>query len=218
MDISNLLSGVIGNTVASTLAKKLYIDESKAKWIMTAAVPLIIAAINYNAKNKNQASSINNALDNHSGGILGNIAGLFSQDSEADGGKIIGHVFGNNAGFVTDNLSEKSGLSTGQVGSALAVLAPLVMGFLGQQKQAQSGGGGIGDLLGGLLGGGGQSSAGGGLLGSLVGSVLGGGKPAAQSNDGMGALADLAGQFFNQQNNSTQRGNALDSLAGLFGR
>lgn len=217
MDISNLLSGVIGNTVASTLAKKLNIDESKAKWVMTAAVPLIIAAINYNAKNKNQSASINNALDNHSGGILGNLAGLFSQDSEADGSKIIGHVFGNNVGFVTDNLSQKSGLSTGQVGSALAVLAPLVMGYLGQQKQAQSSGGGIGDLLGGLLGGGGQS-AGGGLLGSLMGSVLGGGKPAAQSNDGMGALADLAGQFFNQKNSASQRGNALDSLAGLFGK
>ena len=216
MDISNLLSGVIGNTVASTLAKKLNIDESKAKWVMTAAVPLIIAAINYNAKNKNQSASINNALDNHSGGVLGNLAGLFSQDSEADGSKIIGHVFGNNAGLVTDNLSQKSGLSSGQVGTVLSVIAPLVMGYLGQQKQAQSGAGGIGDLIGGLLGGGGQSS-GGGLLGSLVGSVLGGGKP-AQSNDGMGALADLAGEFFKQGNNTAQRGNVLDSLAGLFGK
>lgn len=219
MNISDLITGSIGSTVTSSIARMLNIDESKAKWVVSAAVPLMIAALNYNAKNKDQAGNIDNALSQHSGGILGNLSGLLSGGASEDGSKIIGHIFGNNTNYVTDNLSQKSGLSAGQVGSVLAVLAPVVMGYLGQQKQSQSSS--ATDLLGSLLGGGGQQSAGGGLLGGLLGSVLGGGsrqQAAPAGGDAMGALVNLAGDFFNKGNNSSQAGNVLDNLAGLFGR
>lgn len=216
MNISDLISGGIGSTVISSVARMLNIEESKAKWVVSAAVPLMIAALNYNAKNKNQASNIDNALSQHSGGVLGNLSGLLSGGASDDGNKIIGHIFGNNTGFVTDNLSQKSGLSSSQVGTVLSVLAPVVMGYLGQQKQSQSSS--AGDLLGSLLGGGGASSGGGGLLGSLIGSVLGGGKPAASNSDGMGALVNLAGDFFGNKNNASQAGSVLDNLAGLFAK
>lgn len=215
MNISDLISGGIGSTVISSVARMLNIEESKAKWVVSAAVPLMIAALNYNAKNKNQASNIDNALSQHSGGILGNLSGLLSGGASEDGNKIIGHIFGNNTGFVTENLSQKSGLSSSQVGTVLSVLAPVVMGYLGQEKQAQSSS--AGDLLGSLLGGG-SSSGGGGLLGNLIGSVLGGSKPAAASSDGMGALVNLAGDFFGNKNNASQAGSVLDNLAGLFAK
>lgn len=222
MNISDLISGGIGSMITSQVARVLNIDESKAKWVVSAAVPLMIAALNYNAKNKNQAASIDNALNQHSNsGILDNLAGLLGGGAQEDGSKIIGHIFGNNTGYVEQNLSEKSGLSTGQVGSILSILAPVVMGALGQQKQQAQSGGGAMDLIGSLLGGGGQSAgnAGGGLLGSLIGSVLGGGqRQAAAPAGGLGSLVDLAGDFFNQQNSSSQRGNVLDSLAGMFAR
>ncbi len=218
MNITDLVTGGIGSSITSTVARTLNIDESKAKWVVSAAVPLMIAALNYNAKNKNQGASIDQALDQHSGSIFGNLAGLLSGGPTEDGNKIVGHIFGNNTGFVTQNLSQKTGLSAGQIGSVLAVLAPVVMGYLGQQKQQSQSGGGVADLIGGLLGGG-QSSGAGGLLGGLLGSVLGGGRQqAAPSGGDLGGLAELAGQFFNQQSNAGQRGNVLDSLAGMFGR
>lgn len=219
MNITDLITGGIGSTVTSSVAKMLNIDESKAKWIVSAAVPLMIAAINYNAKNKNQGANIDRALDQHSGGIFDNLAGLFSGGGSDDGNKIVGHIFGNNTGYVTENLSQKTGLSSGQVGSVLSVLAPVVMGYLGQQRQSQSAG--IGDLLGGILGGGQSNSAAGGLIGGLLGSVFGGGQQQAapSGGDGLGALADLAGEFFSQKNApGQQQANVLDSLAGLFGR
>lgn len=218
MNIADLVSGGIGSTVTSSVSRMLNIDEGKAKWVVSAAVPLMIAALNYNAQNKNQGESINRALDQHSGNIFGNLAGALSSGSTAsDGAKIVNHIFGKNTDYVTQNLSQKSGLSSGQIGNILAILAPVVMGFLGQQKQRSSGGG-IADLVGGLFGGG-QSSGASGLLGGLIGSVLGGGdRQAAPANDGLGALAQLAGEFFNQKNSPSQPANVLDSLAGMFGR
>jgi hypothetical protein len=219
MNIGDLITGGIGSTVTSSVARMLNIDESKAKWVVSAAVPLMIAALNYNAKNKGQGASIDNALDQHSGNVLGNLGGLLSGGATSDGNKIVNHIFGKNTGFVTDSLSQKSGLSSGQIGSVLAILAPVVMGFLGQEKK-QSQVSGVGDLIGGLLGGGQSNNAAGGLLGGLLGSVLGGGQQAAPSagGDGLGALAGLAGEFFSQQNSGRPNANVLDSLAGLFGK
>lgn len=219
MNIAELISGGIGSTVTSTVARTLNIEEGKAKWVVSAAVPLMIAALNYNAQNKNQEANINQALDQHAGGIFGNLAGAIAGGPSNDGTKIVNHIFGKNTGFVEQNLSQKSGLSTGQISSLLAILAPVVMGFLGQNRQQAQGAGGIGDLIGGLLGGGQQASAGGGLLGGLLGGLFGGGQQAApQQAGGMGMLADLAGEFFSQKQNPNQGANVLDSLAGLFGR
>lgn len=218
MNIADLISGGVGSTVTSSASKMLNIDEGKAKWVVSAAVPLMIAALNYNAKNKNQGEQIDRALEQHSGGILANLAGaLSSRDTTSDGSKIVNHIFGKNTDYVTQNLSQKSGLSAGQIGGLLAMLAPVVMGFLGQQKR-NTNTGGVADLVGGLLGGGAQNSGGGGLLGGLIGSVLGGGRQAAPANDGLGMLTQLAGEFFNHQGGNTPKSNVLESLAGLFGR
>jgi hypothetical protein len=176
MNISDLISGGIGNMAASSISKKLNIEEGKAKWLIAAAVPLMIAAINYNAKKKNQEANINKALDQHSGGILGNLTNAFTGNNTDDGNKIIGHIFGNNKDYVTQNLSENSGLSSGQVSSALATLAPIVMGFLGKEKKSQASSGGVGDLLGSLLGGGQTQKSSGGMLGGLLGGMLAGNK------------------------------------------
>lgn len=220
MNITDLISGGIGSKAIASIAKVLNIDESKAKWVVAAAVPLMIAALNYNSKkSKEGEEGLNKALDQHSGGILDQIGNLFGQGPTEDDNKIVNHMFGRNTNVVTDNIAAKTGLSSSQIGGALAILAPIVMGYLGKEKQQSSAGGGIGDLLGSVLGGGqSNSSAGGGLLGSLLGSVLGGGSNQSSSQGDLGGLADLAGDFFNQENDANKKGSILDSLAGMFGK
>ncbi|MEP6704011.1 MAG: DUF937 domain-containing protein, partial [Acidobacteriota bacterium] len=79
---------------------------------------------------------------------------------EADAGGILGHILGNNQGTVVQQASNRSGLGAGQVAQILMMLAPIVMGYLGRQKQQQGvGADGLGGLLGGLLGGGQASAA-----------------------------------------------------------
>lgn len=221
MNITDLITGGIGSKAIATIAKTLNIDEGKAKWIVAAAVPLMIAALNYNSKKSvEKEEGIKKALDQHSGSnILDQIGGLLGQNPTEDDNKIVNHMFGKNTELVTNSIAEKTGISSSQIGGVLATLAPVVMGYLGSQKQQSSAGGGIGDLIGSVLGGTGQSSsAGGGILGSILGSVLGGGNNQAAPQGDLGGLADLAGEFFNKGNDTNAKGSILDSLAGMFGK
>jgi hypothetical protein len=219
MNITDLVTGGVGSKAISAIANTLNIDESKAKWIVAAAVPLMIAALNYNSKKgQEQEQNINNALQNkHNGGIFDSLSDFLGQEPTEDENKIVNHMFGRNTDLVKNGLSAKTGISSDQVGSVLATLAPIVMGYLGKQKQ--SSGGGLGDLLGGLVAGSSGSSAGGGLLGNVLGGILGGSSAAkTQSSIDLGNIGDLAGEFFNQKDNSNQQGNILDALAGMFGK
>lgn len=219
MNITDLVTGGVGSKAISAIANFLNIDETKAKWLVAAAVPLMIAALNYNSKKgQEQEAGINKALDQHSGGIFDQLGGLLGQGPSDDDNKIVNHIFGANTEMVKSNLSAKTGISADKIGGVLAMLAPIVMGYLGKQKQEQSAGGGIGDLLGGLMGGQSSGSAGGGILGSILGSVLGGGnnESTKQTSPSLGGLGDLAGEFFNKGNDSNQKGSVLDSLVGMF--
>lgn len=220
MNLTDLVTGGVGSKATSAIANLLNIEESKAKWLVAAAVPLMIAALNYNSKKgEEQEAGINKALDQHSGGILDQIGGLLGQGPSDDDNKIVNHMFGTNTDMVKSNLSAKTGIPSDKIGGALAMLAPIVMGYLGKQKQDQSSAGGFGDLLGGLMGSQSSGSAAGGILGSILGSVLGGGgntENTTQASPSLGGLGDLAGEFFNKDKASDQKGSVLDSLVGMF--
>lgn len=102
----------------------------------------------------------------------------------------LGHVFGNNRTAVEQGIAKKSGISLSKIGPLLAIVAPIVMAYLGKEKrQTDTGAGGLGDLLGGLLGGATQqrSTTGGGLM-DMLGGIL--------DKDGDGnPLDDLLGGF-----------------------
>lgn len=220
MNITDLVTGGVGSKAISAIAKTLNVDESKAKWIVAAAVPLMIAALNYNSKKgKEQEESINNALQSkHSGGIFDHLSDYLGQSPSEDENKIVNHMFGKNTGMVKESLAAKTGVSSDQIGGVLAILAPIVMGYLGKQKQSSNGG--IGDILGGLIGGSQSSSSGGGILGSVLGGLLGGNSSSSSQSQGVdiGGLGDLAGEFFNQNNSGNQKGGILDALAGMFAK
>lgn len=218
MNIQDLIVGGIGSQAADGISQKLGLDKEKTKWLVAAAVPLMVSALNYNAnKDEENASQIDSALSTrHDGSIFDQLGNHFEQGPTEEENRIVNHIFGKNTNQVMESLSSKSGLSADKISSVLALLAPIVMGFLGKQKKEQSNGGGIGDLLGGLLGG---SSAGSGL-GGLLGSVLGGAKaPQATANSAGGnIIGDLVGDFFKQGNDKNAKGTILDTLAGMFGK
>lgn len=198
--LQDLLGAAQGQQAVDEISQNVGAEPSMVNTAISAALPMILGGLANNASTPSGAESLNNALDrDHSdGGILGNLGGLgslifggqqqASASPAANAGGILGHIFGGNQSAVTQQVSQQSGLNMGQVAQILMFLAPIVMGYLGQQKQQQGvSADGLGGLLGGLLGGAQpqQQAASGGLLGNLASSML------DQDGDGS-AMDDIA--------------------------
>lgn len=164
--LQDLLGQQQGTEAVDHISQTVGAQPSLVNTAIQAALPMILNGLANNASTPQGAESLNNALDQDhgDGGILGNLGGLGSlifggqqaapPPRQADAGGILGHIFGNNQGQVAQEVSNQSGLGMGQVAQILMMLAPIVMGYLGQQKQQQGvGADGLGGLLGGLLGG-----------------------------------------------------------------
>ncbi len=169
--LDQLLGQDQGNTALQEISNNVGAEPSLVNSAIQMALPAILGGLANNAATPQGAESLNNALEQHDGGILDNLGGLgsmiFGQQEAAappppqyNAGGILGHIFGNSQGQVAQQVSNQTGLGMGQVAQILMMLAPMVMGYLGKQKQTQGvGADGLGGLLGGLLGGGQQAAA-----------------------------------------------------------
>ena len=205
--LSLLLSSLLTDSSVSALAKKTGLSATALKKLIPLAVPLLLKFLTSNASSESGALSLLGALSQHT-----NQNALSDQINEADtedGGKIIGHIFGNQSDAVTNRLAQQSGMSERDVSSALAGIAPALMSGLSAANHTVSAapkvdlsdGIDLSDLLGmfagaqsvqqvpqgqsyggGLLSGllGGSSSGLGDLFGSMLGSSA---QQASQEND-----------------------------------
>ncbi|MGB6083669.1 DUF937 domain-containing protein [Moheibacter sp.] len=154
MDISSLLQGAMGQQMVSGVVNQLGIKNEQAQMAISAAVPLLITALSKNA-NSGDSQNIANALErDHDGSILNNLSGFLSGGNFSDGAGILSHVLGGKQSQVENAIGKSSGLNAAQISQILAMVAPIVMGYLGKEKK-QNGldASGLSSLLGGLVGG-----------------------------------------------------------------
>ncbi|MGV4437972.1 DUF937 domain-containing protein [Ornithobacterium rhinotracheale] len=155
MDIQNLITSALNNQVIGQMSKSLGVDDSKVSSVISMAVPAILGQMNKNAQTPQGAESLNHALNDHSGSILDNLSGLLGgAANNAEGESILNHIFGGKQEQLAQNLGTQAGLSSGNVMQILSTIAPLIMGFLGKEKQQGNlNSNNISDLLGSLLSG-----------------------------------------------------------------
>ncbi len=195
MDLTTLLNSPIGKGLIQNVSSQLGLNQNEASSAVSVAVPAILAGLTKNAQSAQGAESLNKALESkHDGSLLDNLTGMLQSQSGAiqqDGNGILEHVFGKNLSAVQKGVSQQSGLSLSKVGPLLSMLAPIVMAFVGKQKQqTKTSAGGLGELLGGLLGASpAKKSSAGGLL-DVVGGLLGGGSSKKKSG---GLIDDILG-------------------------
>ena len=213
MNLIELITGNAGNQVASQAENKFGISKNQIIALLAVAAPLVISYLRKKSQeDPNEAEALNNALDkDHDGSILDNPAQVESRLQE--GGSILDHIFGGQKAQVENQLSQNTGISMDKIGPVLAMLAPLIMGYIGKEKQSSgvNSGGGLGDLLGGILGGA-QNQAQAepsNPLNDILGSVLGGGSPQSSGNP----LNDILGNVLGGGQQQQQQG----GLGGLLG-
>jgi hypothetical protein len=112
--ILDLLQSDLGKTIISGLANSTNTDVDKTSSALTMGMPVLMKALERNAKSSGGAEGLLNAISNkHDGSILNNIGGLLSSGATsqlgADGSKILGHILGSKQNGVVNIISQKVG-------------------------------------------------------------------------------------------------------------
>ncbi len=218
MGLLDLLTGNAGNQVAAQAENKFGVSKNQIIALLAVSAPLIISYLKKKSQNEQEAEALNTALDrDHDGSILNDPTQAESRETE--GGSILNHIFGSNKSSVENQLSANTGISIGKIGPILAMLAPLIMGYIGKEKQQNNvSAGGLGDLLGGILGNASQQvqTEQSNPLNDILGQVLGG-NPSQQSSSN--PLNDILGSVLGggQQKQTSQGGGLGDLLGSILG-
>lgn len=118
------------------IGQQLGVDQSTAQKAIASALPVILGGLARNSQSSEGASALTSALDrNHDGSILDDIVGFAAQGSTSDGNGILGHIFGSAKPKAETAVTKSSSLDAGQVAKLMAILAPIVMGYLGKKKR-----------------------------------------------------------------------------------
>lgn len=179
MDIFGMLGGM--GQAQERIGQQAGTSPDQTQAAIQAALPLLLGALTRNAAQPGGLDTLSGALDRHDGSALDAFARGQTPDTQ-DGQKILGHVFGGQQTQAAQAVSKRAGIDPQLAMQILSMLAPLVLAYLGRQRQGggaanptnsgQSSGPDLGSILGGLVGGGG--------LGGLLGGLLGGGQSQAQ--------------------------------------
>jgi hypothetical protein len=220
--MSSILDQLVGQLDPATLAqmgRTVGAAPEQARKAVETALPLMLGALQKNLGSSGGAASLLSALDrDHDGAIFEDLAGFFGQAPGAAHVRSLDHIFGDRRAAVEGAVAQASGLGGAAITRLLAMLAPLVLGVLGQTRQTTGADAdGLGELLGGAMGRMQEAVPGlGGLLGSLLGGGGGGASGAVSSLDQIvtQTLGGLAGT-----QSATPGGEApqLPDLGGLLG-
>lgn len=163
-------------------------DPNQVKKASMGISELLLDAISRNASNQERGSGLFGALErDHDGGILGDLMGVLGGRKQVNNPKtmngdgIIRHLLGNKQLEAAQVIGQHSGLDLFKSGVLMQLIAPVIMGVLGQTQKSQ--GLDLGGLAQILLGGsGGQPQQQRRSSGSVFGKLL--------DMDGDGSMMD----------------------------
>ncbi len=146
--ILDLLGSQLGGANLQQISQILGTDPDATSKAISGALPMLLSGLARNAANPEGAASLHKALDRHDGSLLDQAMDMFQGLQGANGDGILGHVLGDRRETAERGLSKMSGLDTATIGRLLVLLAPLVLGALGKQKNSNGlGVEGLQDLL-----------------------------------------------------------------------
>lgn len=140
---ANLISSiaqVLGSNVIARIASSLGIDRSQADKAVQAGVPGLLAAIVSLVSRPGGASALNGAIAQQQPALLSNLSNVVggpTQNSLIDGGmSTLNSLLGSSTtSLLTNAVGQYVGLGGNASKNLLGLLAPVVMGVLGQEQR-----------------------------------------------------------------------------------
>lgn len=166
MDINSLIGTLLSGDSISGVSKATKVKDKDVENVLSAALPTLLKSAKKQSEDKDTAEGFAKALLSHGKDDTSDLASFLDKVDLEDGGKIIGHLLGNDDDSVK-KIAKKSGVSTKEAGDILSAAAPLLMSLLGQESASKKSDSNValelagallknvdmGDLLGDLLGG-----------------------------------------------------------------
>ena len=135
MSLLDLLQDQLSGQQAAQLSQKIGVDQTTGEKAIGAVLPALMAALAGNARNREGATKLAEALErDHDGSILDDLPGFLSRGDTKDGEGILKHALGARRPAVEAEVAKQTGLDSKAISGLLPLLAPLVMGALGRQR------------------------------------------------------------------------------------
>jgi hypothetical protein len=120
------------------MSQQLGISEQQTREALPAALAALTGAMAQNASQPQGAQQLSNALaKDHDGSLLDSLDGFLGSGNLGTGASILGHVFGGRQQRVEGNLGRTTGLDPATMARLLALLAPIVLAYLGRRQRQQ---------------------------------------------------------------------------------
>jgi hypothetical protein len=136
--VGMLMSHLSGDNL-SMIGKLVGGDSNSAKSILSTAVPLLMGVMANTAAKPGGADTLARMTE---GGkldsVVDNTGGYLQNPDVAGGTNILSSLLGGQQGTVVAMIAQKTGFSTESIGKVLAVVAPLVVGFVGKMMRQQN--------------------------------------------------------------------------------
>jgi hypothetical protein len=141
INIVDILKSQIGGQIAGQLGKQFGESEQSVKTGVEAMIPTILGGLLKQVSSPGGAEKLDRTLSEggYDGGLLDNLPGMLSgggaESILTKGGELVPMLLGDKAAMLMPIFAKMTGMNSGSIMSMLAMVAPIVMSFLGKQKQ-----------------------------------------------------------------------------------
>ncbi len=140
INIVAMLKSQIGSQIAGQVGKRFGESETATKSGIEAMIPTVLGGLLKQVSAPGGAEKLDRTITDggFDGSLLDNLSGIFtgggSDKVAQQGGDLVSMIFGDKIGMIAPILAKFSGLKSGSITSILAMVAPLIISFLGKQK------------------------------------------------------------------------------------
>lgn len=133
------LADQIDDQTLNQISGQLGTDRAQTEQAVSAALPMLLGALERNATTPERAQSLSETLQReHDGSILAHKQEALTQPSTLEHGmQMLNDILGNKRQNVQTGVSKISGLDRNSTSQLLGLLTPLVLGVLGKRQQEQ---------------------------------------------------------------------------------
>lgn len=135
MDVNTLMKIVMSSASTTALSKGTGLQPDKINSVLSNALPMLLKGASTQATGSATSANFLQAIASHGEKDTKDLGSFLGNVDLADGAKIVQHLLGGSTASSALNIAKAAGISEKDVLKLLAMVAPLLLSIIGQQKK-----------------------------------------------------------------------------------